>query len=146
MTKSTTWNPRRNARQQFIAQYEKDIQGVMSGLDRVLFRGSLRRLTHSLGMKWYLSENHILCKKYEDHVKDISQKVKKAAVEPFQRQKLLVKHVYGRDDKEQIARAFAAETGLTEGDVCALSAMEMAPTFRHYKTDMVIRPRPRAPA
>ncbi len=113
--------------QQFIAKFNDQIQGVMSGLDRVLFRGSLRRLTHSLGMKWYLSENNILCKKYEDHVKDISQKVKKAALEPFQRQKLLVKHVYGRDDKEQIARAFAAERGLTEGDVCALSAMEMAP-------------------
>jgi hypothetical protein len=128
--------------QQFIAKYEKDIQGVMSGFDRVLFRGSLRRLTHSLGMKWYLAENNILCKKYEDHVKDISQKIKKAALEPFQRQKLLVKHVYGRDDKEQIARAFAAEKGIAEGDVCAFSATEMAPTFQHYKTDMVIRPRP----
>ena len=122
--------------QQFIAKYEKDIQGVMSGFDRVLFRGSLRRLTHSLGMKWYLSENNILCKQYEDHVKAISQKIKKAAVEPFQRQNLLVKHVFGRDDKEKIARAFAAKRGLTEGDVCALSAMEMAPTFQHYKTDM----------
>ncbi len=128
--------------QQFIAKFEKDIQGVMSGFDRVLFRGSLRRLTHSLGMKWYLSQNDILCKKYEDHVKDISQKVKKAALEPFQQQNLLVKHVYGRDDKEQIARALAAERGITAGDVCAFSAMEMAPTFQHYKTDMVIRPRP----
>ena len=40
--------------QQFIAKFEKDIQGVLSGFDRVLFRGSLRRLTHWLGMKWYL--------------------------------------------------------------------------------------------
>jgi hypothetical protein len=60
--------------QQFIAKFEKDIQGVMSGFDRVLFRGSLRRLTHSLGMKWYLSQNNILCKQYEDHVKGISKR------------------------------------------------------------------------
>jgi hypothetical protein len=105
MTKSTTWNPRRNALPQFIAKFKDQIQGVLSGLDRVLFRRSRRRLTHSLGMKGYLSENNILCKQYDDHVKDLSQKVKKAALEPFQRQKLLVKHVYGRDDKEQIARA-----------------------------------------
>lgn len=128
--------------QQFIAKFEKEIQGVMSGFDRVLFRGSLRRLNHSKGMKWYLAENNILCKQYEDHVKAVSQKVKKAALQPFQQQNLLVKHVYGRDDKEQIARAFAAERGITEGDVCALSTVEMAPTFQHYKTDMVIRPRP----
>jgi hypothetical protein len=62
--------------QQFIAKFQKDIQGVMSGFDRVLFRASLRRLTHSLGMKWYLSQNDILCKQYEDHVKAVSQKVK----------------------------------------------------------------------
>ena len=41
--------------------------------------------------------------------------MKKAALEPFQQQNLLVKQVYGRDDKEQIARAFAAERGITEG-------------------------------
>ena len=128
--------------QQFIAKFKKDIQGVMSGFDRVLFRGSLRRLTHSLGMKWYLSQNNILCKQYEDHVKEISQKVKKAALAPFQEQNLVVKHVYGSDDKEEMARAFAAERGITEGDVCALSAMEMAPTFQHCKTDMVVRSRP----
>src|SRR5260370_3629981 len=128
--------------QQFIAKFEKNIQGVMSGFDRVLFRGSLRRLMHPLGMKWYLSQNNILCKQYEDHVKDISKKVKKAALAPLQQQNLLVRHVYGCDDKESIARASAAERGITEGDVCALTAMEMAPTFQHYKTDMVIRPRP----
>ena len=36
---------------QFIAKFKDQIQGVLSGLDRVLFRGSLRRLAHSLGMK-----------------------------------------------------------------------------------------------
>lgn len=128
--------------QQFIAKFGDYIQGVMSGFDRVLFRGSLRRLTHSLGMKWYLAQNDILCKQYEDHVKAVSQKVKKAALAPFQQQNLLVKHVYGSDDKETIARAFAAERHITEGDVCAFTAMEMAPTFQHYKTDMAIRSRP----
>ena len=128
--------------QQFIAKFEKDIQGVMSGFDRVLFRGSLRRLTHSMGMKWYLAENNILCKQYEDHVKSISQKVKKAALEPFEKQNLLVKFVRGADDKDKIARAYAAEKSITQGDVCALNAMETAPTFQHYKTDMAIRLRP----
>ena len=47
---STARTKERNAMQQFIAKFEKDIQGVMSGFGRVLFRGSLRRLTHSVGM------------------------------------------------------------------------------------------------
>ena len=76
--------------QQFIAKFKNDIQGVLSGFDRVLFRGSLRRLTHPLGMEWYLGENNLLFKQYEDHVKAVSQKVKKAALAPFQEQNLLV--------------------------------------------------------
>src|ERR1700689_2355196 len=96
---------RRNAMQQFIDKFEKDIQGVLSGFDRVLFRGTLPRLSYSEGMKMYLIQNKILCKHYEDHVKAVSRKVKKASLAPFQQQGLLVKHVYGRDDKEQIARA-----------------------------------------
>jgi len=35
---------------QFIAKFESQIQGTLSGFDRVLFRGSLRRLTHREGM------------------------------------------------------------------------------------------------
>ena len=54
---------------QFIARFEKQIHGTLSGFDRVMFRGSLRRLTHPQGMKMYLIQNGILCKQYQDHVK-----------------------------------------------------------------------------
>ena len=128
--------------QQFIRKFEGHIQGVLSGFDRVLFRGSLPRLNHSDGMRLYLIQNRILFKDYETHVKAVSQKIKKAVLEQFQHQNVPVKYVYGRDDKEQIARAFAAERRITEGDVCALTTMEMAPTFQHEKTRMVMRPRP----
>jgi len=37
--------------QQFIGKFEKDIQGVLWGFDRVLFRGTLPRLSYSDGMK-----------------------------------------------------------------------------------------------
>jgi hypothetical protein len=133
---------RRNAMQQFIAKFDKDIQGTLSGFDRLVFRGTLPRLSYAEGMKLYLIQNKLLFKDYESHVKAVSQKVKKAALEPFQQQNLPVKYVYGRDDKEQIARALAAAQGITEGDVCALTTMEMAPTFQHEKTSMVMRPRP----
>jgi hypothetical protein len=128
--------------QQFIAKFDKDIQGTLSGFDRLVFRGTLPRLSYADGMRLYLIQNKLLFKDYESHVKAVSQKVKKAALEPFQQQNLPVKYVYGRDDKEQIARALAAARGITEGDVCALTTMEMAPTFQHEKTSMVMRPRP----
>jgi hypothetical protein len=75
----TTQVPGGNAMKQFIAKFESQIQGVLSGLDRVVFRGSLRRLTHPQGMKMYLIRNGLLCKEYFDHVKKVSQDLKEAS-------------------------------------------------------------------
>ena len=128
---------------QFIAKFESQIQGTLSGFDRVLFRGSLRRLTHSQGMKMYLIQNKILCKQYLDHVKKVSQDLKQASLEPFRHQQLPIQHIYDpKADKDQIARAFAAERNIQEGNVCALTCMELTPTFQHEKTTMAVRYRP----
>jgi hypothetical protein len=128
---------------QFIAKFEPQIQGTLSGFDRVVFRGSLRRLTHSQGMKMYLIQNGILCKQYLDHVRKISQDLKHASLEPFRRQQLPIRHIYDpKADKDQIARALATERDIREGNVCALTCMELTPTFQHEKTDMAVRYRP----
>jgi hypothetical protein len=127
---------------QFIGKFEKQMQGVLSGFDRLLFRGLLPRVNYSDGMKLYLIQNKLLFKDYEAHVKAVSQRVRTATLEPFQRQNLPVQRVFSGDDKEQIARSFAAERKITQGDVCALTTMEMAPTFQHERTSMVRRTRP----
>jgi hypothetical protein len=75
-----------NAMKQFIAKFESNIQGTLSGFDRVVFRGSLRRLTHSQGMKMCLIRNGLLCKQYQDHVKEVSQELKEASLDPFRQQ------------------------------------------------------------
>lgn len=66
--------------QQFIVKFQKEISGVLSGFDRVLFRGTLPRLSYSGGMKLYLIQNKILCRHYEDHVKAVSQRVRTTAL------------------------------------------------------------------
>jgi hypothetical protein len=128
---------------QFIARFENQIQGTLSGFDRVVFRGSLRRLTHPQGMKMYLIQNGLLCKQYQDHVKQVSQQLKEASLEPFRRQQLPIQHICDpKLDKDEIARRVAAERDIRQGNVCALTAVELSPTFRHEKTTMEVRWRP----
>jgi hypothetical protein len=128
---------------QFIARFEDQIQGTLSGFDRVVFRGSLRRLTYAEGMKTYLNLNGILCKQYQDHVKQVSQQVKEASLEPFRRLQLPIQHVYDpKQDKDEIARTLASKHGIRQGNVCALTAVEFSPTFQHEKTRMEPRWRP----
>jgi hypothetical protein len=98
--------PGGNAMKQFIAKFESQIQGTLSGFDRVLFRGSLRRLTHGEGMKMYLIRNGLLCKQFGDHVKKASAELKEASLAPLLQQKLPVEYIRdSQADKDQIARA-----------------------------------------
>jgi hypothetical protein len=87
--------------QEFINKYREQVNGTLSGFDRLVLRGSLRRLNggywdRSLqsvvaqGMEQYLWQKHILFKDYLDHVKPISQKVRQASVKPFESQGLPV--------------------------------------------------------
>lgn len=128
---------------QFIAKYRDQIQGVTAGFDRVVFRGSLRRICFQRGMEEYLWQNKVLFKDYQQHVKKISERLKEASVAPFRQKKLPVVYLRRSDaDKEQIARAIAAEHRISVGPVCALSCLEPSPTFEHYGTHMVARVRP----
>jgi hypothetical protein len=140
--------------EEFIKKYREEINGTLSGFDRVVFRGSLRRLDYghwdrnlqafvAQGMEQYLWQNKILFKDYLDHVKSVSQRVKQASVKPFQEQGLPVEYL--RDpstDKDAMARQLAASRKLTDGLVCALSTVEPSPSFEHRNTHMVRRIRP----
>jgi hypothetical protein len=140
--------------EKFIHKYREEINGTLSGFDRLVFRGSLRRLNFGYwdpnlqsrvvqGMEQYLCLNHILFKGYLDHVKGVSQKVKQASVKPFEKQGLPVQFWRDRGaDKEQIARAIAAERKVESGLVCALSSMELSPSFEHRGTHIVSRLKP----
>ena len=139
---------------EFINKYRAEINGTLSGFDRLVFRGSLRRLDYgrwdrnlnafaASGMEQYLWQNKILFKDYLDHVRNVSQRVKKASVKPFQELGLPVEYL--RDpstDKDAMARRLAAGGKLTGGLVCALSTVEPSPSFEHRGTHMVRRIRP----
>ena len=140
--------------QQFIEKFRQQITGVVSGFDRLVFRGSLRRLNYGWwdeklgavvahGMEQYLWQNKILFKDYQQHVKRVSQKVKDASLDVFQQRGLPV--IFLRDpnaDKDELARQVAAQQGVKSGPVCAISALEPSPTFEHRGTHIIRRIRP----
>jgi hypothetical protein len=128
---------------EFTAKYGEHIQGVLSGFDRLVFRGSPRRLSYAKGMEEYLWQNGVLFKDYATHVKHVSERIKKASLEPFRRQGLPVEFIRSTQvDKEAKARSVAEQRGIGEGLVCAISSLEPSPTYEHCGTRMVARLRP----
>lgn len=95
------------------------------------------------GMEQYLCVNRILFKDYAQHVKRASERLKKAALHPFEKHGLPV--IFLRSaavDKDELARRMAEEKGIRSGLVCALSTLEPSPTFEHRGTRIIRRTRP----
>src|SRR5690242_18925254 len=112
---------------QFIEKYQQQIQGVVSGFDRLVFRGSLRRLNYgyqdkargvlvATGMEQYCWQNKILFMDCRDRVKRVSERLKKQSLKPFLELKLLL--IFLRDPqahKAVLARQLARKNGIDRG-------------------------------
>ena len=140
--------------QQFIEKYRDRIVGVLSGFDRLVLRGSPRRLDFSLfdrqrqfmvarGMEEFLWQNQIPFKQYGDYLKKTSERVKKASLRAYTEAGLPVRYLREACvDKDEYARQVAAAHGITAGPVCALSVLEPCPTFDYVQSRIVRRKRP----
>ena len=77
------------------------IAATLSGFDRLVFRGSLRKIAYPFGMNGYLWTNPAPLKSFGAHVNEISGGVKEAALRSVQEAGRPVRYLQSRkDDKE----------------------------------------------
>src|ERR1035438_8297428 len=69
-----------NAMKEFIAKFGDQISGVVSGFDRLVFRGHLRGISYVTGMKQYLWANQVLNKEFGAHAEKITARLKEASL------------------------------------------------------------------
>jgi hypothetical protein len=106
------------------------ITGVISGFDRLVFRGSLRTLSHLNGMLLYLSRAHVLLKNFTSHFQAMSDRIKKTTKALAQARGLEVIYLASsKMNKEALARQIAAERHITEGLICILSTVEVCRSY-----------------
>lgn len=119
---------------EFIAKYEKEISGVVSGLDRVVFRGTLRALCGRPGMEQYLAGEHVLYKDFGKHVEKVSEELKKASLVRAERQGRPIQYVASAAvSKEEIARRIAGKQPIREGLICVITSVEPCWSFDIYR-------------
>src|SRR5881398_257159 len=58
----------RNAMEEFIAKHREEIAGVLSGFDRLIFRGTLRSISYPEGMMGYLWAKQVRLTEFGRHV------------------------------------------------------------------------------
>ncbi len=120
-----------NASNLFIQKYAPSILGVLSGFDRLRFRGTLRQLYCPRVMESYLSACHILLKDFGQLVESTTQAIKakaKALADQWGRPWLFVSS--SQISKEQLARKIAVRDRISQGPICILNAVEPCQSFR----------------
>lgn len=114
----------------FVQRHCDSVIGVLSGFDRLLFRGTHRILATARGMMNYLWDKQVLLKDFGDfsdaltsQIRASCEKVATDAGRPIQ---------YVNDSsarKEDIAREIAAADKIDNGLICVLTAVEPCWSF-----------------
>jgi hypothetical protein len=109
----------------FLQRHADSVTGMLSGFDRLLFRGTLRMLATARGLMGYLWSLQVLLKEFGGWSQELTQRVRAASEQ--------VAHDAGRPiiylndpsiRKEDLARQIARRDKIDGGLICVLSAVE----------------------
>jgi hypothetical protein len=121
---------RSNTMQSFMERHQDKIKGVLSGLDRIRFRGTLRSIAHPWGLKHYLLAAGIYLKDFKEYVLGLSRKVIQATTRLADEAHRPLQYLpQSTTSKEDRARAIAQRDGITQGLIAIFSTIELCWSF-----------------
>lgn len=116
--------------ERFLTRHRDHVVAILSGFDRLLFRGTLRTIAYVKGLDIFLASHRILYKDFGRFAEDVSDQLKAhaeaiaaAADRPF---RYLASP---RVSKEAIAQQLLRTAPVSEGLICVLSCVEPCRTF-----------------
>ncbi len=114
----------------FIQRHEPDVIGVLSGFDRMRFRGTLRSICYSEGLDRYLGAVGVRYRDFGVFAQGLSERLKDHARELARQAGRPFEYVpRSSEEKEKIAQGIAVRDGVSEGLVCVLSCVEPCQSF-----------------
>ena len=61
--------------ERFVTRYQDRIAGILTGFDRMRFRGTLRSISHVKGLQFWLNQQHVLLKEFGRYAEQLSAQV-----------------------------------------------------------------------
>jgi hypothetical protein len=119
----------------FLSRFESLITGVLSGFDRLVFRGNLIPFHLPHGMFRHLDRAGIRLLDFKDYAVQTSENVKEAALAEARQGGRPVRYLESSDiSKEDLARTLLDENPTDSGIVCALTAVEPCMSFEYHRS------------
>ena len=119
----------------FLSRFGALIAFVLSGFDRLRFRGESRLLNNGRGVESYLFQQNLRCIDFPDHAESLTKILRRQTEQDAREQGVPLKPLNsGAIDKEAAALDLARTQGLTAGRIAVLSAVESARVYRLRKS------------
>jgi hypothetical protein len=114
----------------FLGRFASSIHGVLSGFDRVRFRGTQRFLASVRGFGAFLAAHHILLKDFKPYVAAVTDRIRREVEAEADRAGVAIHYLNDSTvSKEAVAADLARRAGRVAGLRAILSAVEPCRTF-----------------
>jgi hypothetical protein len=138
----------RDAMTSFLRKFSHLVLGVLSGFDRLFFRGTLRNLAYSEGLQHYLWANRIPYKDFAAHSEAVTHRLEEASLAQARAQQREIRYINTHQVRlEDEARQLAARDKISEGLIGVFRRIEPCMSFQIIKNraakklEIVYRPR-----
>jgi hypothetical protein len=120
----------------FVARHRAVVTGVLSGFDRVVFRGTLLPLVRKGGMHVFLAYANVMLLDFKKFAIETTERLKEAVLAEVVRAGRPVRYLKSpKTSKEDLARKILAEQPLKRpGVVCAFTAVEPCNSFEYHRS------------
>lgn len=114
----------------FLESHSDSLLGVLSGLDRILFRGLLFPLVYPSGFDGFLGGHGVLYKDFKPFVQRVSNHLSEHAKAVAEAQGRPYHYLRGTSlSKEDFARDIVERDQISEGLICVLPCVEPCRSF-----------------
>jgi hypothetical protein len=128
--------------ERFVTRHQDRIAGILTGFDRMLFRGTLRSISHPKGAEIWLNSRRVLLKDFAGFAQGLTGRLTAHAKQVANEADRPLEYLQSsRIAKEDRARAIQQRDRITDGLVCVFSCVEpcRAVTVRGDRTTRRLR-------
>lgn len=116
--------------QSFLSRHAAQIKGVLSGFDRIRFRGTLRWIATERGLRNWLWHANVLLKDFKAYAMELTDTIRQATQRFADEAQRPLQYLHSSSTrKEDFARMIAEQDHVTQGLVCVLTCVEPCLTF-----------------
>ena len=114
-----------------LTRFDSAVKGIITGFDRIVFKGMLRPIMFAAGMQSYLMRRGKLNKEFKEYAISQSQAIVKSAEEISKREtgQSITYILSSNERKETLAQNRQKETGIKEGLIGVWSCVESCWTY-----------------